>query len=984
MEGCGVILLALLGLSVVILPFVLLSHSWTAKQRLTALERRLAALEKEVGRRPLATRPPAALPLEAPPLPRPAPPEPAPVLVPPPLPLPAVPVSRPAPIPASARAVPAPAKPLLSGLVNWEDFVGVKLFAWIGALLAFLGVAFFVKYSFDNNLIRPPVRVALGALVGLAALGGGLKLNRERYRFLVQALCSAGILIFYGTLFAAHGLYHLIPQPAAFALMVLVTVAAFTLSVRLDAIAVAVLGLVGGFMTPPLLSTGVDHPLGLFTYVALLDAGLVAVTARKKWSVLVPLAVAGTTFLQFGWMNSFLTLEKVPVGLAIFAFFPALFAAALLVLRRAKADDGYAIAAVVPAFVSFLFGFILLAGPLASGLRNPLLLGAFALAVDLAVLVPGWVRPKFRVVVPAAGLAFFGLLAVWVGRFLDLATLPPLLLLVLVFAALHGILPSLLEKKHPGAPAAGAWGHAFAPLALILILDPILRLPGPPALIWPCILFLGAAAGVTAWITRKIIGFAVMIVLTVASLGLSLLRLPPDSGLPMLSLLLIGGFAFLSCIGASVLLRMKPSAPEPGSHALPAFSALLPFAVLILAALRLALPDPSPLFGLAALMTILVLGAALLHRADALVGVTLAAVAALELAWHAMRFEAGRGAIPAAWYAGFFALFFAFPFAARKWIAGRKTPWVAAAFAGPIQFVLLHQTAQASFPALPPGLLALGFAAVYVGGMAVAARRLAADAPERATVLASLGGVALLFLTAVFPLQFDRQWITVGWALEGVALLWLFRRVQHEGLRIGALLLLGASFVRLLPGVNPFLLHYSERGPVPLLNWFLYTYGIVGACQFAAARLVDPERPLILNVPARGVFPTLGTILAFLLVNLEIADFFSAGERYVAFDFATSVGQDMTYSIAWALFALILLGTGVRLRSPAARYSGLGLLLVTLLKVFFYDLWQLGGLYRVGSLVGLAVVLLLVSYLYHRFRGDPPEAPKPDPAPGKA
>jgi len=850
----------------------------------------------------------------------------------------------------------------------------VKLFAWIGALLAFLGVAFFVKYSFDNNLISPPVRVAMGALAGLAALGGGLRLDRERYRFLVQALCSAGILIFYGTLYAAHGLYHLIPQPFAFVLMVLVTVCAFALSVRLNAIAIAVLGLVGGFMTPPLLSTGVDHPLALFTYVALLDVGLVAVAARKKWSVLIPLAVAGTTFLQFGWMNTFLTLEKVPVGMAIFAFFPALFAASFLLLRRMRADDGYGEAALVPSFVSFLFGYLLLAGPIAEAWRNPLVLGAFALLVDLSLLVPTWVHPKLRVVVPAAGLAFFGLLAVWVGHFLDLATLPSLLLLVLVFAALHGILPSILEKKRPGSPGAGAWGHAFAPLALILVLDPILRLPGPPVLIWPCILFLGAAAGITAWITRKIIGFAVMIVLTVASLGLSLLRLPPDSGLPILSLLLVGAFAFLSCLGASVLLRMKPAAPEPGSNALPAFSALLPFTVLILAATRLVLPDPSALFGLAAVMTLLALAAALFHRATALVGVTLGALVALELAWHGMHFDPARGAVPAAWYLFFFALFFAFPFAARKWIAGQQAPWIAAAIAGPVQFFLFHQTASASFPTLAPGLPALAFAAVYVAGLAVVVRKLPVDAPERSTILASFGGVALLFLTAVFPLQFDRQWITVGWALEGVALLWLFRRIPHEGLRIGSVLLLGAAFVRLLPGVNPFLLHYCERGPVPFLNWFLYTYGIVGACQFTSARLIGRERPLVLTLPARSLLSALGTILAFLLVNLEIADFFSVGERYVAFGLPTSLAQDMTYSIAWAVFALLLLAAGVRLRGPAVRYSGLGLLLLTLLKVSLYDLWQLGGLYRVGTLIGLALVLLLVSYLYHRFRSEEPGA----------
>jgi uncharacterized membrane protein len=153
---------------------------------------------------------------------------------------------------------------------------------------------------------------------------------------------------------------------------------------------------------------------------------------------------------------------------------------------------------------------------------------------------------------------------------------------------------------------------------------------------------------------------------------------------------------------------------------------------------------------------------------------------------------------------------------------------------------------------------------------------------------------------------------------------------------------------------------------VPIFNWFLYTYGIAAACLFAAGRLIDRGRPKILDLNARSILPALGTILTFVLVNVEIADFFSAGEKYIVFRFSASLAQDMAYSIAWALFALLLLVAGVRRHGPVLRYAGLGLLTVTLVKVSIYDLWQLGGLYRVGSLVGLAVVLLLVSFLYHQ------------------
>ena len=77
--------------------------------------------------------------------------------------------------------------------------------------------------------------------------------------------------------------------------------------------------------------------------------------------------------------------------------------------------------------------------------------------------------------------------------------------------------------------------------------------------------------------------------------------------------------------------------------------------------------------------------------------------------------------------------------------------------------------------------------------------------------------------------------------------------------------------------------------------------------------------------------------------------------------------QDMTYSLAGCVFAFALLAVGFKIRHAPARYAGMGLLVVTILKLFLHDLWQLGGLYRIGSLVGLAVLLMVISFIYQRF-----------------
>ena len=225
--------------------------------------------------------------------------------------------------------------------------------------------------------------------------------------------------------------------------------------------------------------------------------------------------------------------------------------------------------------------------------------------------------------------------------------------------------------------------------------------------------------------------------------------------------------------------------------------------------------------------------------------------------------------------------------------------------------------------------------------------------------------MALFFITLIFPVQFDRQWITIGWALEGAALLWLFHRVPHPGLRLTGVGLLIAAFVRL--AFNPAVLEYHQRSATPIFNWYLYTYGIATICLFAGTKLLAPPRNLVLKSNAPAILGTLGTVLAFLLMNIEIADYFSAPGSTLAFQFGGDLGREMTYTIAWALFALVMIVVGIVKKLPAARYAAMGLLCVTLLKLFIHDLAQLGQLYRIGAFIGVAVIAMLASFAYQKF-----------------
>jgi uncharacterized membrane protein len=232
--------------------------------------------------------------------------------------------------------------------------------------------------------------------------------------------------------------------------------------------------------------------------------------------------------------------------------------------------------------------------------------------------------------------------------------------------------------------------------------------------------------------------------------------------------------------------------------------------------------------------------------------------------------------------------------------------------------------------------------------------------------LALVAGAALAFVTVAIPLQLEHQWITIGWALEGAAMAWLYRRIPHRGLLYFASALLGAVFVRLV--LNPEILLYEPRGTLRILNWYLYTYLICAAAMFAAAWWFSgsSDRPIAALPRVSALLPAAAVIVLFVLLNIEIADYYTVGPT-ITFRFGTTVSQDLTYTIGWLAFGMALLTAGIYMRDRAARVTAVALIAVTTLKCFLYDLSSLGGLYRVGSFVGLALSLALVSLALKKF-----------------
>ena len=215
--------------------------------------------------------------------------------------------------------------PLRQPRPNLETRIGGNWFNRIGVIAIILGVGFLFKYAYDNRWIKPWGWVSIGVAIGIVFLIGGEK-TRKKYESYAYGLTGCGISLLYVSVFAAFKLWELVPQPAAFAMMAVITAVASLLAARYSALAIAVLGLIGGFLTPLLLSTGQDNEPGLFGYVTLLDLGVLTLAYSKQWRSLNYLAFGGTVLMFSGWATTFYSPDKLWTTVVFLTVFFAIFA----------------------------------------------------------------------------------------------------------------------------------------------------------------------------------------------------------------------------------------------------------------------------------------------------------------------------------------------------------------------------------------------------------------------------------------------------------------------------------------------------------------------------------------------------------------------------------------------------------------------------------------------------------------------------------
>lgn len=880
--------------------------------------------------------------------------------------LPTPPPSPPPPPPAAVGQEPVPTP------IDWESLLGVKGAAWVGGVALITSAIFFARWTIEQGLVTPEFRFALMLLAGIGAIVGAEFGLRKGYERTANPLSGAGIAILYVAFFAGHSRYDLISVPTAFAGMVFVTITACVVAVRYDAFPTAVLGLLGGFATPVALSTGEDRPFGLFSYILLLNIGLLSMGVRRRWHGLFELGLLGTLLIQMGWFSRFMSPPNLLVGLAAFLIFGIVY---LLLPLVAEEEDNErvmrtgALGGVAP----FLF-MVFLAGSPAYVEQWPLLFGMMAL-LDLAIGAVGILRGRVSLMLSAA-LATSLTLALWgsaglksgSGASILAATLSAIGLTsifglarraALRFGSLDDASLRVIEVA-----ALGSWA-GLCLFGLIMIGHDRGAPAGP---------FLALAVAL-AFLLIERAGHEGRVrgALSVGSMGLAaLLQIWFFSAVDASSLV---GYL---CVPAaqSLLLSLFASRNIAEGRDTEGEVAVRLSSWIAIWGLFAALVEPTtaaagwPLFLALAVQVLVVSGSVLRSGWTIGLPVALGASAMHMLFWQLAHLKPHQQTM-AFGFASLFYLFFLLlpmivPFA--RWREA-LLPWLTSALAGPAFFLPLYNVYQDMFGESTIGLLPVAMGAVSVLGLRVVSTRFAArpgdalGARLRLRYLALFAAVALWFVAVAVPLQLDRQWITLGWALEALALAWLFGRLPHRGLPVFAGILYGLVGVRLL--LNPEILGYQERG-LPLLNWILYTYGIAAVSCLVGQRLLRRASPDGFVHRLADAVALNGLLLGFWLVNLEILDYFSTGP-YIAISHQSGYSVKLALSAGWGFYAIVLLLVGVAKDLKSLRYLSLAFLLLTVAKVFLYDLSELGGIFRVFSFLGLAIALIMVSLFYQRF-----------------
>ena len=794
-----------------------------------------------------------------------------------------------------------------------EEKLANRWMLWAGAVALALAGAFLVKFAIDQGWFGPTARTLMGFLAGCALMAGGEWLRRQpperalaalQPNYVPPAFTAAGVSVAYTSAYAAFEVYSLLPPLLAFIVLGLLSMGAVFLAL-LQGPLVAVLGIVGGFVTPLLVASDNPSAWGLFIYLTFLIVSALAVVryTRAWWLGLITLA--GTA--------AWLLLSFVNVGLpndaqAIGTFLLVVAALNLFVPAPGLLDQD------APAWADVLEGRI--GAPAVMAWLSMLLVAAFVFVL---------LRMDSYGTTSLVVLALFAMLCLYTGRRAPAFDALPVLAGILTLAAIAAWhLPNIIP---PGAIPDPA--HPPQPEVFVNAFD-----PGP--ILAPSLAsFLSITAGYGALFGAG--GFAILWRARRPAIWAAVAAAVPV-------LLLTVAYWRIEAFGidfswAAVAIALA--------------------AVNVFAASRLRNHSETEGFTIG-------VGA---FAAAAVAAITLGAAMTLQEAWLTVAFSLQLPAL--AWIGD------------RLGLKVLRPVAMVIATAVLARLVLNPELLQyhvASMPVLNWILYGYGIPAA---AFFIAARWFRRTADDRLVAVLEAG--ALLFATLLVSLEIHQVLVgplteagggllepslrTIAWLIMAIGIArnaaWEFNPVFIWGRNIlaGAAVLQVVSIQVLV--MNP-LWSGDPIGTLPIFNDLLLAYGIPAALILIFTRLAFRQPG---PAQAGGI---IGLGLVFLNVTLEVRHHFQGA---ILSNWGVSDAEWYAYSVAWLVLSGVLLALGIRGRSAALRYASLTVLVLTVGKVFLFDMAALTGLYRAGSFAGLGLCLIAVGYLYQRFVFTAPLSP---------
>ncbi len=811
----------------------------------------------------------------------------------------------------------------------------VQIFSWIGGFILLLGIIFWIKYALENNVISPDLRVALGTIAGIGLWIAGALLRKPEVKTTSDTLCACGLCTCYSAWFAAYYFYHIVPPSLTFILLSIVAIASFATAVWKNAQYIGILAQLIGFVTPFLFPFDSTQIWFVLAYAAIINVTAVVTALKCNWPHQLYTGLAFTFLTFFGIFNT-----GEPLQLSIFAGIFILLYTAVAASKNNKklmhcsfvfAFIGLIILALrshalrydsLPYVISFAAIFSICFGLLSSWKKNnELCFATLGFAFTAFVLIAFTGSFKALLAFIALTMLFFGFLTAKMDQ-------PYLQIGTIVLASL-GSLILFIEQFTISINAEYLPYYAGFSLFFTIFFGLIAFMKKSSNLLINTIVF--SLISFTLLQPFPNNSIYVLSIATVFTLFFGILSFKLHNKTSQyVSIGFTTACSVLMCLTYLITKNLNFSI-----HAILAYSmSATLFFFFIATKEKNGTIFTSASFSMAIPLFILSIDAYFRDKSNGM--------QYWLFSWSVLIT---------------FAIFFL-----KNYFENNKSALISSAicniYAALIIKILLCENVTERIQILS-GTTALIMSFIYAYLVYNYTKSCNLSDEKDKFEISCLICAPITFLTLAITLYTTKEWKTLAFAIEGLSLIVLWRYFKVNAIQNIGLGLMSVVAIRLL--FNPEIGEYYKQTQL-IFNWYLYTYTLCAIMLFIGSSFWRESQEN--TVPK--LMRAMGGIIIFALINIEIANYFGKG-RGLSFNFCGGLAEAAAYTIAWALYGAICMFNSTQQNRYPLKV-GIGLISLALLKLFLSDIWNLSSGLRIVVLIGVAVILLVVSFIYQQFK----------------